>query len=101
MAMAQEARELPPMVQRASGSLEILTLHSDSTRGMTSVSTQSAYLLDMVSYSRPRWLPWASLPPLGMEMQIMEGTFLAAMRLSRATKGWVSPSAVMRTGDAV
>ena len=64
MISAHEPPELPPIVARPSGSLVSFTLHSFSTSGSTSVSTNSAYLPDMVSYSSPRWLPWASPLPL-------------------------------------
>ena len=62
------------MVARPSGSLVSFTLYCFSTRGSTSFSTNSAYRPDMVSYSRPRSLPWASPLPLPMEMAIITGT---------------------------
>ena len=55
----------------------------------------------MVSYSRPRWLPWASPPPLPMEMAIITGTLFWAMRLSSAVNSDLSgPSAPTMNGAA-
>ena len=56
----------------------------------------------MVSYSRPRWLPWASPLPLPIEMAIITGTRFWAMRLSSAVKSSLSgPSAPTMNGAAV
>jgi len=71
MIKAHEPPELPPIVARPSGSLVNFTLYCFSTKGSTSCSTNSAYRPDMVSYSRPRSLPWASPLPLLMEMAII------------------------------
>src|SRR3984893_5584828 len=73
MIKAHEPPELPPIVARPSGSLVSFTLYCFSTRGSTSFSTNSAYRPDIVSYSRPRSLPWASPPPLPMESAIITG----------------------------
>src|SRR4051794_37917583 len=62
MVNAAAPPELPPMVARPSGPVVNLTPASRAARGSTSVSTKSAYTPDTVSYSRPRWLPCASLP---------------------------------------
>ena len=48
----------------------------------------------MVSYSRPRSLPWASPEPLPMEMAIITGTQCWAIRLSNTVNNaWSGPSA--------
>src|SRR5947199_182976 len=78
--------ELVPMVARPSGSLVSLTLASFSTRGSTSFSTNSAYRPDIVSYSRPRSLPWASPLPLAIEIATITGTRFWAIRLSSTVK---------------
>src|ERR1700682_2164082 len=83
MIKAHEPPELPPIVARPSGSLVSFTLYCFSTRGSTSFSTNSAYRPDIVSYSRPRSLPWASPLPLPMEMAIFTGTRSCATGLSR------------------
>src|SRR5208283_3004525 len=84
MINAHEPPELPPIVARPAGSLVSFTLPFFSTRGSTSFSTNSAYRPDIVSYSKPRSLPWASPLPLPMEIAIITGTRCAAIRLSRA-----------------
>jgi hypothetical protein len=57
---------------------------------------------DMVSYSSPRSLPWASPPPLPMEMAIITGTRLLAIRLSKAVNNARSvPSAPTMKGATV
>src|SRR5262249_29006024 len=78
----QEPPELPPIVARALGSRESVTLHSFSTRGSTSVSTNSAYFPDIVSYSSPRWLPCASPLPLPIATAAIGGTRPLPNRLS-------------------
>jgi hypothetical protein len=56
----------------------------------------------MVSYSRPRWLPWASPLPFAIEIAIIGGTRFCAIRLSRAVKSSGSgPSAPTMNGAAV
>ena len=90
------------MVARPSGSLVSFTLYCFSTSGSTSFSTNSAYRPDMVSYSRPRSLPWASPLPLPMEMAIITGTRCCAIRLSSAVNSARSgPSAPTMNGAAV
>ena len=102
MAIAAEPPELPPMVARPSGSLVSFTLHCFSTRGSTSVSTNSAYRPDMVSYSRPRSLPGPSPLPLPIEMAIITGRRCWAIRLSMAVNnGRSGPSAPTRNGASV
>src|SRR5260370_7343778 len=82
MISAQEPPELAPIVARPSGSRVSFTLYFDSTSGSTSCSTNSAYLPDIVSYSRPRSLPWASPPPLPMNTPIIAGRRCCAIRSS-------------------
>src|SRR3954469_22638224 len=102
MIIAHDPPELQPMVARPSGSFVSFTLHLASTIGNTSVSTNSAYLPLIVSYSSPRWLPWASPLPLPMEIATIAGTFLAAIRLSSATNSDLSgPSAPTMNGASV
>ena len=93
---------LPPMVARASGSLLSFTLYCFSTSGSTSFSTNSAYRPDMVSYSKPRSLPWASPLPLLMETAIITGTRCWAIRVSNAVnKRGSGPSAPTMNGATV
>ena len=102
MIIAHDPPELQPIVARPSGSFVSLTLHSFSTSGSTSVSTNSAYRPDIVSYSSPRWLPCASPLPLPIEIAIIAGTRFCAMRLSSAVKSSLSgPSAPTMNGAAV
>ena len=86
MLSAADAPELHPIVAREFGSFVSRTPKRCSTAGSTSVSTNSAYRPDIVSYSRPRWLPWASLPPLPIDTATIGGIFFWAIRLSRAVK---------------
>src|ERR1700675_608399 len=100
MLKAAEPPELPPMVARPSGSLVSFTLYCFSTRGSTSFSTNSAYRPDIVSYSRPRSLPWASPLPLLMEMAIIAGTRFWAIRLSSAANNSGSGPSAPTINDA-
>ena len=75
--------ELLPIAARPSGSLVSFTSQLFSTRGSTSVSMYSANTPDIVSYSLPRWFPWASPPPLAIWMRMMGGMRFWAIRLSR------------------
>jgi hypothetical protein len=99
---AADPPELQPIVARDSGSLLSFTLYCVSTSGSTSFSTNSAYKPDIVSYSSPRWLPCASPLPLPMEIPIIAGTFLSAMRLSSVVNSNGSgPSAPTMKGASV
>ena len=78
------------------------TLYCFSTSGSTSVSTNSAYRPDIVSYSSPRWLPCASPLPLLMEIATITGTRFCAIRLSSAVNNNGSgPSAPTMNGTIV
>src|SRR6266566_2257758 len=83
MAMAAEPPELQPIVARPSRSLVSLTLYRFSTSGSTSFSTNSAYRPDIVSYSSPRWLPWASPLPCRWTPQSSPGPFLGDQIVER------------------
>ena len=84
MLSAQEPPELPPIVARPSGSLGQLHVVSGfSTSGTHFGLDDSAYRPDMVSYSRPRWLPCASPLPLAKGNGDHGGQRLSAIRLSR------------------
>src|SRR6185437_4842928 len=99
---AHEPPELPPIVARPAGSLVSFTPHFLSTSGNTSFSINSAYTPLMVSYSRPRSLPWASPLPLPTEMAIIAGTLPSAIRLSNTVKSKLSgPSAPTINGALV
>src|SRR5262245_37555017 len=102
MLSAAAAPELQPIVARESGLRVSFTPYCFSTSGNTSVSTNSAYLPDIVSYSRPRSLPCASPLPLAIDTATIAGTRFCAIRLSSAANSNGSgPSAPTMNGAIV
>ena len=84
MVNAATPPELPPIVARASGSLVSFTLYLLLDQRQHFRFDELGIVPDIVSYSRPRWLPCASPLPLAMEIAIITGTRFWAIRLSSA-----------------